>query len=225
MAPGANTATTGTAMVDLEFGDLSLVARSLLMNPSSGATGMTLVLGGGVAFDQTKTSAVFPTAGDNFNSTNTDVLGAVQVGTKVKFPNGGTAVLMFTDILPGPTHDMPGATVPSKGTFQVGNVIAFTGKLTFPLGTLSDAQLKRDITLVSHLDNGLNLYRYRYLWSGQQFVGVMAQEVAEIVPDAVTRGPDGWLRVDYARLGLKLQTWDEWQASRQEQTSAPTRQN
>jgi hypothetical protein len=44
----------------------------------------------------------------------------------------------------------------------------------------------------------------------QLYVGVMAQEVANVDPDAVLLGPDGYLRVNYGRLGLHLQTWDEW---------------
>jgi hypothetical protein len=86
-----------------------------------------------------------------------------------------------------------------------------TGSVTF---SFSDVRLKRHIVEVARLHNGIGLYRYRYSWSDQLFVGVMAQEVAEIVPDAVVRGADGYLRVDYVRLGLKLQTWDEWMASR-----------
>ena len=39
----------------------------------------------------------------------------------------------------------------------------------------------------------------------------MAQEVAQIMPDAVMRGPDGYLRVDYAKLGTHLMTLEEWQ--------------
>jgi hypothetical protein len=37
----------------------------------------------------------------------------------------------------------------------------------------------------------------------------MAQEVADLKPDAVSRGADGYLRVNYGRLG----TWDEWTAA------------
>jgi hypothetical protein len=37
--------------------------------------------------------------------------------------------------------------------------------------------------------------------------------VAAVRPDAVVRGGDGYLRVDYARLGLRFQTWDEWLAA------------
>jgi len=78
----------------------------------------------------------------------------------------------------------------------------------------SDMRLKRDIMAVGHLENGLALYRYRYLWSKQVYVGVMAQEVNAIAPETVQRGSDGYLRVDYSRLGLHLQTWEEWSATR-----------
>ena len=77
----------------------------------------------------------------------------------------------------------------------------------------SDVRLKRDITLVARLKDALGLYRYRYLWSDTVYVGVMAQEVALVHPDAVVRSVlDKYLRVDYSRLGLKLMTWSEWES-------------
>jgi hypothetical protein len=79
-------------------------------------------------------------------------------------------------------------------------------------GAPSDVRLKRDIVLVGHLDDGLGLYRYRYLWSDTVYVGVMAQEVAETMPSAVVTGNDGYLRVDYRKLGLQLRTLAEWDA-------------
>ena len=80
----------------------------------------------------------------------------------------------------------------------------------------SDIRLKRDVALVGRLDNGLGLYRYRYLWSDTVYVGVMAQEVALLRPDAIVRSPrDPYLRVDCARLGLKLMTWSDWDTVRE----------
>jgi len=76
----------------------------------------------------------------------------------------------------------------------------------------SDIRLKRDIALVGRLDNGLGLYRYRYLWSDAEYVGVMAQEVALIRPKAVLHGFDGYLRVNYEMLGVPFRTVREWQA-------------
>jgi hypothetical protein len=85
--------------------------------------------------------------------------------------------------------------------------------------TPSDVRLKRDIVLLDRLANGIGLYRYRYLWSDQVYVGVMAQEVAQIVPEAVMRGADGFLRVNYARLGMRLLTWDQWVSKRSEEAT------
>jgi len=41
----------------------------------------------------------------------------------------------------------------------------------------------------------------------------MAQEVQTVMPSAVLRGSDGYLRVSYDKLGLKFQTYDQWAAS------------
>ncbi len=38
----------------------------------------------------------------------------------------------------------------------------------------------------------------------------MAQEVQAVMPDAVVQGSDGYLRVYYDRLGLRMQTWENW---------------
>ena len=79
-------------------------------------------------------------------------------------------------------------------------------------GRRSDIRLKHDITLLGHLDNGLGFYRFSYLGSHKAFVGVMAQEVQAVMPEAVTRGRDGYLRVDYDKLGVKFQTYGDWLA-------------
>jgi hypothetical protein len=74
-------------------------------------------------------------------------------------------------------------------------------------------QAQHDIVLLGHLDNGLGFYRFSYNGSDKAYVGVMAQEVQAIMPDAVVRGSDGYLRVYYDRLGFRMQTWEEWVAS------------
>jgi hypothetical protein len=78
------------------------------------------------------------------------------------------------------------------------------------LPTVSDIRLKRDVAEVGQLPDGLHLYRFRYLWSDTVYVGVMAQEALAIEPEAVVRGQDGYLRVDYDRIGFKFSTWSEW---------------
>ena len=74
----------------------------------------------------------------------------------------------------------------------------------------SDVNLKHDIVPVGHLPNGLGLYRFSYNGSDEVFVGVMAQEVARVMPDAVRRATNGYLQVDYARVGVPMMTWEQW---------------
>ena len=82
-------------------------------------------------------------------------------------------------------------------------------------GRRSDISVKHDIALLGHLDNGLGFYRFSYNGSDKAYVGVMAQEVQTVRPDAVTVGSDGYLRVYYDKLGLRMQTWDAWVAGGQ----------
>jgi hypothetical protein len=78
-------------------------------------------------------------------------------------------------------------------------------------GRRSDIRLKQDIAPLRRLANGLELYRFRYKdGDSTTYVGVMAQDVLKVDPDAVSRDRDGYLRVDYGRIGVKFMTWDEW---------------
>jgi hypothetical protein len=80
-------------------------------------------------------------------------------------------------------------------------------------GRRSDMRLKHDIVLVGRLDDGLGYYRFVYNGGHTTFVGVMAQEVMTVAPEAVTRGADGYLRVSYDRLGLPFETYRQWIAT------------
>ena len=78
----------------------------------------------------------------------------------------------------------------------------------------SDIRLKRDIHAIDRLANGLTVYRFRYLWSDVEMVGVMAQDVLEVMPDAVVMGAEGFYSVDYSQLGLRCMTYAQWCAER-----------
>ncbi|MGH9664983.1 MAG: DUF3300 domain-containing protein, partial [Bryobacteraceae bacterium] len=79
-------------------------------------------------------------------------------------------------------------------------------------GRRSDLALKHDVVLLGYLDDGLGYYRFSYLGSQKTYVGVIAQEVESVMPAAVTRGSDGYLRVYYDRLGLTFRTYRDWLA-------------
>ena len=104
----------------------------------------------------------------------------------------------------------PGVAVVRPGVASVRGVARRT---TRRVVRRSDMMLKHDISLLGHLDNGLGFYRFSYNGSDKAYVGVMAQEVQTVMPAAVLRGSDGYLRVFYDKLGLKFQTYDQWTAS------------
>jgi len=77
-------------------------------------------------------------------------------------------------------------------------------------GRRSDIALKHDIVLLGRLDDRLGFYRFSYNGSAKAYVGVMAQEVQQVMPQAVARGRDGYLTVNYDKLGLKFESYDHW---------------
>ena len=77
----------------------------------------------------------------------------------------------------------------------------------------SDMRLKHDIVLLGRLDDGLGYYRFVYNGGHTAYVGVMAQEVQTVAPEAVMRGADGYMRVSYDLLGLPFETYEQWVAT------------
>lgn len=67
------------------------------------------------------------------------------------------------------------------------------------VGKYSDIRLKTDITRVGMLDNGLPVYAYRYKAGGPMQIGVMAQDVAEVRPEAIVPNDSGYMMVDYGK--------------------------
>lgn len=81
-----------------------------------------------------------------------------------------------------------------------------TGNMGGGGGKGSDRRVKEDIVRIGRHPLGLDIYRFRYkahyaaLYGAGRQVGVMADEVLEKYPDAVSRHADGYLMVDYGRL-------------------------
>jgi hypothetical protein len=63
----------------------------------------------------------------------------------------------------------------------------------------SDRRLKTNIQRIGTHPLGIGIYSYDYVW-GEHAVGVMADEVKTVRPEAVIRGADGYDRVDYSKL-------------------------
>ena len=73
----------------------------------------------------------------------------------------------------------------------------------------SDIRMKENIKQVYSLANGLPVYEYEYkpefkdLAGHGKFVGVMAQDVQKVIPDAVLTLDNGYLAVDYGKINAK----------------------
>ena len=92
----------------------------------------------------------------------------------------------------------------SSGTSKSWDPMDTAGKVINAAGTVasafSDRRLKTDIERIGEREDGLGVYVYRYLWSPVRFIGVMAQEVLKVKPEAVIHTPSGFLAVNYGAL-------------------------
>ncbi|MDR7032436.1 tail fiber domain-containing protein [Mesorhizobium sp. BE184] len=67
------------------------------------------------------------------------------------------------------------------------------------IGLFSDRRLKHDIKRVGTLFNGMSVYTFKYKGDATTHMGLMADEVLDVVPEAVNLDPNGFYRVDYGR--------------------------
>jgi len=65
----------------------------------------------------------------------------------------------------------------------------------------SDRRLKKNIKRIGTHILGIGLYTWDYLW-GEPFAGVMADEVEQVMPEAIVMHPSGFKMVNYEMLGL-----------------------
>jgi hypothetical protein len=85
-----------------------------------------------------------------------------------------------------------------------GNTPIFAGGEGGGENLVSDVRLKDRIVPIGSTLHGLPLYRFHYRGADEAYCGVMAQDVLEVMPQAVTVGSDGFYRVNYAMLGIKM---------------------
>jgi hypothetical protein len=73
----------------------------------------------------------------------------------------------------------------------------------FGLGSaflMSDRRVKEDIKRIGTTDGGMPVYTFRYKGELATQMGVMAQDVEKIRPDAVIDHPSGVKMVDYSKV-------------------------
>lgn len=138
-----------------------------------------------------------------------NTLNAIRSGSQVTNPNfvstpGGADYLGATQA--GYNSQLAGANAQNAANNS------FTGGLMGLGGTLgaaaimSDIRTKENIKAIGWLPNGLPVYEYEYKaeWKDEaghgKHIGVMAQEVELVQPEAVITRPDGYKMVNYGAL-------------------------
>ena len=148
-----------------------------------------------------------------------NTLSALRTGAQVQNPTFVNAPQQATTAGP----DLLGATTAAGNYNMAGFNAANASQAGFNSGLMglggtlgaaalmapaSDIRMKENIEQVGKLSNGLNVYTYEYKpefrddpFAGHgKHIGVMAQEVEEIMPEAVITRTDGYKMVDYAKL-------------------------
>lgn len=96
-----------------------------------------------------------------------------------------------------------GSLLSDAGKTSTGTSSTHTENFGKALGAIfaSDKRLKEDIIFVRELVPGINVYTFKYKGQDATNVGVMAQEVKEVFPEALgPTTPDGFMTVNYGRL-------------------------
>lgn len=75
---------------------------------------------------------------------------------------------------------------------------AIIGNLGITTG-LSDRRLKKDVNYLFTMENNVPIYTFKYNWSDDIEIGTMAQDIEDIIPEAVSE-LNGYKLVDYKQI-------------------------
>jgi hypothetical protein len=94
-----------------------------------------------------------------------------------------------------------------QGPDLLGSAVQGASAAAMAAAMSSDIRLKENIVKLGKYNSGLNMYTWDWNEEGKKIahpdqptVGVMAQEAMLVFPEAVMKGNDGYLRVDYGRI-------------------------
>lgn len=103
-------------------------------------------------------------------------------------------------------------TTPTQQTIGVGTggtsgilpgLLQAGGQLGAAAITASDRRLKDDFGIIGRLDNKLPVHLFRYKGDTKLHMGLMADEVERVRPEAVAPGPGGYKTVNYVLAALE----------------------
>lgn len=170
------------------------------------------------AADQARLSAIGSTLASNYNTAQQTALGqnqtniqnllaqaenqrALDLQTK-QAPISGLNAL--AGMLSGTGGFYPAQSQASQTVKSGGGLGGLLNTASSIASIFSDERLKKDIKLIGN-ENGHNIYKFKYKNDPNniEYIGVMAQEVKNIDPEAVGER-DGFMTVNYDKIGVKF---------------------
>lgn len=190
-------------------GEFSLYKQAL---SGAGQMGSNREFVNAAAADEARLNAIGSTMAGNYNNAQSTALGQNQQSianllSQGEFNRGMDGQTKQSDLaalqamaqLLGVYPATSQGTSKSESSNGIGGLVQGAGAIA---GLFSDKRLKENIEFVG-TENGHNLYEYNYKGSGARFIGVMAHEVAERMPEAVSI-ENGYMKVNYDMLGLEM---------------------
>jgi len=131
-------------------------------------------------------------------------INALMSGSQVSNPFAVPGAAQNTNVAPAPVFGAAQAQYGAGADAFNAQAQSQAGLMNglFSLGSAgimaSDIRLKSNIVRIGEHPLGIGIYAYDIF--GRRDVGVMAQELAEVMPEAVTTHPDGYLQVNYGMI-------------------------
>ena len=135
---------------------------------------------------------------------NLATAGEAKVMTKIQRRQDAMIKREHANLGMGPQFGMPTMLPPKDRAGQLMNSISFGMNVASGLMTMfpSDERLKRDVTKIGQSIDGYNIYRFKYVSSDREFIGVKAQEVLQKKPEAVAKLSNGFYAVYYDMIDV-----------------------
>lgn len=134
-----------------------------------------------------------------------NILNALRTGNQASIPtfgNMGTGVGITPAPIYNATQDAYNSALQNYNiqAQQYGGLLGGLASLGGAAIMASDRRLKKNIQLLGIRSDGLGVYSYEYLWADKPSIGVMADEVALMRPEALGPSIAGYATVNYGAL-------------------------
>ena len=164
------------------------------------------VLAGQNAYSQSLNNAI--NAGTSGNSAQRNYLSQILAQLQNSYSGYDNAMNIYN--IQNPSDARISNAKQSNSSAQINTGKQFLGNaLSAAAMMFSDVRLKENLRPVGRLDNGLTVYCFNFAGSKVSQLGLLAQEVAEVIPEAVFEDENGYLMLNYDLAVQPVEGFDE----------------